>query len=337
MFQEAMPKRAGQKVALVLCGGGSRGAVEIGFYRALVEMGIPIDLIVGSSMGALNGAFIAAGVSVNEIYDLWRRVRFRDLFGSNWSLLVNPRKADGIYDNRKLRRFLERHLPARRFEELRMPLTIVATDLETGECVRLERGDLIEAVLASVAIPGLLPPVPIGQRRLVDGGIVNNLPFDVAVEKGATTILAMLCQWQHSGCTPDRQRQARGIVNILSRSLEIADTARHQHDLAFYAGQSQMIVLEPQLHFEVGLLDFSRTVELVDEACCITMSERAVFTRLITDRQAAEAKVKAAEEPTVDLYQTGRLDLSVIEGAKAAVEPINPGSPTVELTANLDP
>jgi NTE family protein len=327
MLQEAMPKRAGQKVALVLCGGGSRGAVEIGFYRALVDMGIPIDLIVGSSIGALNGAFIAAGVSVNEIYELWRRVRFRDLFGLNWSLLVNPRKADSIYDNRKLRRFLERHLPARRFEELRMPLTIVATDLETGECVRLERGDLIEAVLASVAVPGLLPPVRIEGRRLFDGGIANNLPFDVAMEKGATVILAMLCQSEHPGCARNRERQARGIVNILSRSLEIADSARRQHDLAFYAGQSQMIVLEPQLHFEVGLLDFSRSLELIEDACCTTMSERAVFTQRIT---------------TVDLYKTGRLDSSVIEEAKAAMEPtvapeLNPNSPTVGLTADLDP
>lgn len=327
MFREATPKRMGQKVALVLCGGGSRGAVEIGFYRALVEMGVPIDLIVGSSIGALNGAFIAAGVSVNEIYELWRSVSFRDIFGLNWRALLNPRKADSIYDNRKLRRFLERHLPARRFEDLRMPLTIVATDLETGECVRLEQGDLIEAVLASVAVPGLLPPVRIEGRRLFDGGIANNLPFDVAVEKDATVILAMRCQWEHSGCAPDRKRQVRGIINILSRSLEITDSAKYRHDLAFYAGQSQVIVLEPRLHFEVGLLDFSRSVELIEEACCTAMSERDVFTQWIT---------------TVDLYKTGRLDLSVIEEAKAAMEPtvapeLNPNSPTVGLTADQDP
>ena len=72
-----------QKVALVLCGGGSRGALELGFYRALVELGVPIDFIVGSSVGALNGAFIAAGVSVERMDELWRSIRFRDLFGLN--------------------------------------------------------------------------------------------------------------------------------------------------------------------------------------------------------------------------------------------------------------
>lgn len=151
MFQEAPPGSTGQKVALVLCGGGSRGAVEIGFYRALVEMGITVDFIVGSSIGALNGAFIAAGVSVNEMYELWRNVRFRDIFGLNWRSLLKLRRVESVYDNKKLRRFLERHLPAKRFEDLRMPLTILATDVETGESVRLEHRDLIEAVLASVA------------------------------------------------------------------------------------------------------------------------------------------------------------------------------------------
>lgn len=285
-------------MALVLCGGGSRGALEIGFYRALVEMGVPLGLIVGSSIGALNGAFIAAGVSVNEIYELWRSVRFRDIFGLNWRSLLHPRKADSIYDNRKLRRFLERHLPAKRFEDLRMPLTIVATDLETGECVRLERGDLIEAVLASVAIPGLLPPVWIAGRQLIDGGIANNLPLDVAVEKGTTAILAIRC-----GCPLDRKGPICGIVSILSRSFDIAGSAKYQQDLRRYNGQSELIILKPCLEFEVGLLDFSHSAELLDLAYDLTMRERAALARLIIDEQETEGEAKAAKpafEPALD-------------------------------------
>jgi NTE family protein len=301
MFQGTTSGTAEQKVALVLCGGGSRGAVEIGFYRALVEMGITVDFIVGSSIGALNGAFIAAGVSINEMYELWRSVRFRDIFGLNWRSLLNLRRAESVYDNKKLRRFLERHLPAKWFEELRVPLTIIATDLETGESVRLEHGDLIEAVLASVAIPGLLPPVSFQDRQLVDGGITNNLPLDVAMEKGATAILGIRCQWEHCRCALHPKEPARGLVNILSRSFDIAESARCRKEIEFHGGEIPMIILEPRFHFFVGMLDFGRGAELLDEACCFAMSERARFTELIEGRQGAEEEARAAVEPTVDL------------------------------------
>jgi NTE family protein len=294
-----MPGGTKQKIALVLCGGGSRGAVEIGFYRALIEIGVPIDFIVGSSIGALNGAFIAAGVSVDQMYELWRNVRFRDVFGLNWRLLISARKAESVYGDKKLRRFLERHLPARQFEDLPMPLTILATDLETGESARLERGDLIEAVLASVAIPGLLPPVRIQGRRLFDGDIANNLPLDVAVDKGATAILAIRCRWDHCKCALHSKEPTRGIVNILSRSFDIAETARCRQEIEFHSRQAQTITLEPRFHFFVGLLDFSRGAELLDEACCFAMSEQARFRRVIESNQAAEEA--GAVELTVDL------------------------------------
>lgn len=315
MFTETITESAGQKVALVLCGGGSRGAVEIGFYRALVEMGITVDFIVGSSIGALNGAFIAAGVSVNEMYELWRNVRFRDIFGLNWRSLVNLRKAESVYDNKKLRRFLERHLPAKRFEDLRLPLTILATDVETGESLRLEHGDLIEAVLASVAIPGLLPPVHIEGRRLFDGGITNNLPLDVAMEKGATAVLGIRCQWEHCRCALRPKEPARGLANILSRSFDIAESAWCRQEIEFHGGQSRMIILEARFHFFVGLLDFNRGAEMLDEACCFAMSERARFTELIESKRAAEEEARAAVQPTVDLG-------------------LDPSNRTVELTPN---
>lgn len=90
-------KTNARKVALVLCGGGSRGALELGFYRALVELGVPIDLIVGSSVGALNGAFIAAGESADRMSVLWRSIRFRDLFGLNWRALLSPRRRQHLW------------------------------------------------------------------------------------------------------------------------------------------------------------------------------------------------------------------------------------------------
>lgn len=271
-------KTTGQKVALVLCGGGSRGALEVGFYRALAEMGVVIDFIAGSSIGALNGAFIAAGVSATELCELWHNVRFRDIFGLNWRSLVNLRASDSIYDNKRLKRFLERHLPARRFEDLQTSLSVLATDLWTGESVLMEQGDLIEAVLASVAYPGLLPPVSFQGRQLVDGGITNNLPLDVAVEKGATTTLAIRCR-----CEKTRKEPIHGIVNVLTRSFDITDSAKYQQDFRRYDGLCRMILVQPCFDFDVGLLDFSHTTELLDMAYSATMQERAAFAHLIVD------------------------------------------------------
>ncbi len=276
-------KTTAQKVALVLCGGGSRGALEVGFYRALAEMGVAIDFIAGSSIGALNGAFIASGMNASDLDKLWRNVRFRDIFGLKWRSLVSLRTADSIYGNVRLRRFLERHLPARRFEDLEVPLTILATDLWTGGSILLERGDLIEAVLASVAFPGLLPPVAVEGRQLVDGGITNNLPLDVAVEKGATTALAIRCR-----CEKTRKEPIHGIVNVLTRSFDITDSAKYQQDFRRYDGRCEMIVIQPCFDFDVGLLDFSHTAELLDMAYAATMQERNSFTHLILDNQESE-------------------------------------------------
>ena len=279
----------GQKTALVLCGGGSRGALELGFHRALVELGVPIDFIVGSSVGALNGAFIAAGESVEAMSALWRSIRFRDLFGLNWRALVNPRRADSIYGNLRLRHFIERYLPAKRFEDLRIPLTILATDLDTGKSIRLERGYLTEAILASVAIPGLLPPVILQGQQLIDGGVTNNLPLDVAVEKGATTVLAIRCR-----CERTRWEPVHGIANILLRSFDISDSLKYEQDSHRYDGVCEMILVTPCFDFDVGFLDFRHSEKLIDMAYEATIQARDEFTRLIANRQtpiAADLRV----------------------------------------------
>lgn len=269
-----------EKVALVLCGGGSRGALELGFYRALVELGIPIDFIVGSSIGALNGAFIAAGVNIETMNDLWRRVRFRDLFGLNWHALLGPRTADSIYGNFRLRSFIERHLPARSFEDLQVPLTVLATDIDTGKTIRLERGNLVKAILASVAIPGLLPPVFQAGRQLIDGGVTNNLPLDVAVEKGATTALAIRCR-----CERTRREPVHGIANILLRSFDITDSLKYEQDAHRYDGVCEMILVTPCFDFDVGLLDFRHSGKLIDMAYEATIQARTEFTDLIANRE----------------------------------------------------
>ncbi len=293
--------RRGQKTALVLCGGGSRGALELGFHRALVELGVPIDFIVGSSVGALNGAFIAAGESAEKMNALWRSIRFRDLFGLNWRALVNPRRADSIYGNLRLRHFIQRYLPAKRFEDLRVPLTILATDVNTGKGIHLARGDLTEAILASVVIPGLLPPVFYQGRQLIDGGVTNNLPLDVAVEKGATTALAIRCR-----CERTRREPVHGIANILLRSFDISDSLKYEQDSHRYDGVCEMILVTPCFDFDVGFLDFRHSEKLIDMAYEATIEARDEFTRLIANRQTPIAADVRAQISTSVLRKSSK-------------------------------
>lgn len=267
-----------RKVILVLCGGGSKGAVEVGFYRALQDLGVPIDGIVGASIGAVNGAFIAAGTPIDEIIELWRRITFSDLFAFNWELLWSPRMATSLFTNRKLRRFLARHLSTR-FEDLMMPLTIIGTDLRTGETVLLERGNLIDAILGSIAIPGVLPPVTIEGREIIDGGLANNVPLDVAAKKGARLVLAMRC-----GCRRPLARAPQGILGILSRSFDIGLDSRSHCELEPYQDRTQFVVFEPCLDENIGLLDFSHSAELIEIGYQFALSEARALSEQLEQR-----------------------------------------------------
>jgi NTE family protein len=250
-----------QKTALVLCGGGVRGAVEVGFYRALVELGVRIDLIVGTSIGALNGAFIAGGTSPDELAHLWRAARRSDFFAFNWSVLWRGWHVESLFTQRQFRRYLETHLREKRFEALRWPLVITATDLRSGRVVPLgpARGDLIQAVLASTAMPGIFPPVNVAGRDLIDGGVSANVPLDVAIEHGATTILAMEC-----ACGEPQNGRPRGLVEIFYHAFHLAVEAKYRTDVTLHGERARLILLRPDLPCTPGIGSFGDTGRLID-------------------------------------------------------------------------
>ena len=113
--------------ALVLCGGGSRGALEVGFYRAVRELGLPVDMVLGSSIGALNGACIASGMPPDELADLWRIFRRRDAVRWNWRELVTAHRCSGLFSLDPLRRLLRRTQPVTPFEDLTIPRIVTTT------------------------------------------------------------------------------------------------------------------------------------------------------------------------------------------------------------------
>jgi NTE family protein len=254
------PKRTGPLTALVLGGGGSRGAVGVGLYRAIVELGIPIDLVVSSSIGAVNGAMIAAGMAPAKLEECWKALRRCDVVGSHWQFLRLLTGSSSLYSNESLRRLLRCHLPVRSFSELRIPLVIVGTDLETGRAMALSEGDLIEAVLASTALPGLFPPILWKGRNLVDGGLSDNVPIDLAVGRGAKRVIGMLCGCAKGFVGP------MNIVSVVGQSFSLAINARYRCDMGVYGSRVELHIMEPCFESALNLLDFDRAWTLIEPA-----------------------------------------------------------------------
>ena len=173
------------RVGLALSGGVARGNAHIGVLRVLEENHIPIDYIAGTSAGSLVAAAYAAGMSVDEIAEIGRKMRWRDVGRVTLSRL-------GVQSNARMEEFARALLPVKRFEDLRIPLAVVATDLKSGSAVILTEGDVAFAIRASCALPGWYVPVTDEHgRQLVDGGLVANIPTGAVRILGADLVIAV--------------------------------------------------------------------------------------------------------------------------------------------------
>lgn len=174
-----------KKVGLALSGGGARGFAHVGVLKALVENDIPIDLIAGTSAGSFVGGAYAAGLTIDEIVEIGKKISWFGVAGFSYS----PK---GFLSNAAMKGFIEKSFPVTRFEDLRIPFTAVACDLETGKEIYLkDTGDLSHAIRASCAIPGVFVPVSDDGRQLVDGGVVSPIPTRAVKKMGAEVIIAV--------------------------------------------------------------------------------------------------------------------------------------------------
>lgn len=260
----------------MLCGGGSGGAVEVGFYRALWELGLPVDFVIGSSIGALNGAFIAASVPPPILAELWRRFRRKDAIRIRPLGFLMPLRVSALFDLTPLRRLLRETLPATRFEDLSIPLAIATTDLQEGKPVYWSgSGDIIEPLIASMSLPGIFPPVEIGGHQFVDGGIADNAPLARAVEMGARTIFMITC-----GTCRASDRRFKDVVGILGRSFSIAIDGKFAADLVHLGNVVDVHCIRLPLSEEVDFLDFRCSDELIDAAYRETLERFAALDDL---------------------------------------------------------
>ena len=251
--------------AFVLGGGGNLGAVQVGMVRALLEQGIKPDMILGCSVGALNGAAIAGDPSVagaERLALIWQNLRSGEVFPapgitSVVALLRKGRHALG--SNAGLRRLIEELASFRTFEEAVVPLQVVATSLATGSARWFHSGPIIEPILASAALPAVFPPVEIDGELHVDGAVVDNVPITRAVELGAERIyVCHVGNFQRPRTVPKRP------IDVLLQSFSIARNHRFSTEMSSKWAGVEMIVLPGVDPGPLARADFRRTPELID-------------------------------------------------------------------------
>lgn len=254
-----------RKTALVLAGGGSYGAVQVGMLRALCAHGVRPDLVAGSSVGAINGAFYAAEPSasgIEKLAALWRGLRRRDIFPIALTRLFGALAgADAIFSPHGLRKLLAAHLPYPLLEDSLIPMHVVATDQLTGAPVPVSRGAAVEAVLASCAIPAIYPPVLIGGRQLIDGAVACNTPIRIAVELGAARVILLPTAF---ACP--RTARPRGVFANAFHAMDLVVMQQLAQDTELYSPRAQIITVPPICPLSVPPYDFSNAGKLIDIA-----------------------------------------------------------------------
>ncbi|HEX2296398.1 MAG TPA: patatin-like phospholipase family protein [Actinomycetota bacterium] len=226
------PVPGSSKTAFVLGGGGRLGACEVGMLRALFERGVVPELIVGTSIGALNGAAVAAAPTagtIDRLEAIWTSLDKSEVFsGTVFSGAANLlRTRTSLQSNEPLRTLVERLLPAKTFADLAVPFQCVAASIERASEHWFFEGPLVDAILASCAVPGILPPVKIEDEHFIDGGVVNSIPIARAVELGATEIFVL-----HVGRIERPLAAPRNPWQVAMVAFEVARRHRFARDMA---------------------------------------------------------------------------------------------------------
>jgi len=266
MAQEHVRSWAGAlatPVAFVLSGGASLGSIHVGMLQALGQAGVRADLVVGTSVGSLHGAVLAehgdagsAGVALERI---WRSLRRRDVFpGGPLSQALSVLRTGHLHPRHGLDRLVRSSLRSRRFEELRTPATVVASDVLTGHVRWFASGQLIAPLLAATSIPGVFPPVEIDGRPYWDAGAVANVPLRAAVAAGAGSIVVL-----DAGDVCHREVPPRGVPDALLASLMTAMRQRVLIEAPVVAESLPVLYLPRPCPTTRSLLDLGASAGLI--------------------------------------------------------------------------
>jgi NTE family protein len=250
--------------AFVLSGGGNQGVAQVGMLRALLERGHRPDVVIGTSVGALNGAVIATTPSlegVERLERVWSALRGEQVFPGNalrraWNVL---KRDDHLISNEGLAELIVAAGPAATFEELEIPLRVVTTDLISGDEVVFVRGPLHTALLGSAALPGIFPPVEYDGLVLVDGAVVNLVPISHALAGPIDRIFVL------DVSDPLTERPIKSPLDVAVRSFAISREQRFELELQWLPTDVELVVLPPPVD-DRDFVDFSDGERLITQA-----------------------------------------------------------------------
>jgi NTE family protein len=252
--------------AFVLSGGASLGAVQVGMLRALADEGMTPDLIVGTSVGAVNGGWIASrpdAAGIDALADLWLSLSRKEIFPTHpiAGLLGFLGRRPHLIPSGGLRRTLTNQLGFARLEDAPIPFHVVATDVLSGTDVRLSSGDAVDAIAASAAIPGIFPPVKVTGRYLMDGGVVNNTPLSHAVALGADQVWVL-----PTGYSCNLPASPRGALTMALHALTLTINHRLAVDVARFEQAVELHVIRPLCPVATSGADFSHAATLIERS-----------------------------------------------------------------------
>jgi NTE family protein len=294
------------RTAFVLSGGGNQGVSQVGMLRALLERGIVPDVVIGTSAGALNGAAVAYAPNLTGVAQLaavWEQLQADHVFPGGrihraWNIV---RRGTHLFDNDGLAALIHHSTPARSFSDLEIPLRVIATDLDTGEEVVIARGPLKPALLASSALPGVFPIVVHGGRRLVDGGVVNNVPLWHALSGPVDRVFVL----NVSASVGDHA--VRSPLDVVMTSFMHARNQRYELERRHAIEHVDIIDL-PRPRDARDLFDFSGARELIESAYTLSMAKLDTYEReLAAMHEAAAAAAADAEAHVRDQRRRFRL------------------------------
>ncbi len=265
-----MKENSTSKTAFVLAGGGSLGAVQVGMLKALVSRGIRPDLIVGASVGAINGAYFAAAPDsegVRKLEAIWTGLLSQNVFRFSTlkGLLRLFLHHDYLMDQSAIQRLIELNLPYQSLEEASVPCHVVATDIIDGHEFVFSEGPATTALLASTAIPAIFPPVVVGNHFLVDGGVANNTPISTAIDLGATRVIVL-----PTGFDCVLVNQPHGAIAIALQAMNLITARQLVLDMERLAGKAELIAVPPPCPMTVSPFDLSQSAALIERAAAVT-------------------------------------------------------------------
>ena len=254
----------------MLSGGGSLGAVQVGMMRAIVERGHTPDLLVGTSVGALNAAYLAGDPSlagVERLAHVWTRVRRTDVFPTPRASAISAvtGRRNYLLSNAPMRHLIERNLSYTNLEDAPVPVTVIAAEVATGFEVALSRGPAVDAVLASAALPGIFPTIQIGAHLLMDGGVVNNTAISIAIEAGADRVFVL-----PTGYACALSQPPQSVLGMVLHAFTFAIQRRLILEIAALQDRVELRVAPPICPLDISPMEFRRSDELMQRAYAAT-------------------------------------------------------------------